>query len=165
MTTTNTSSYQLNNEWKLYFHDPDESDWSEKSYVKVCTINTIEDFWTLSNILPESFYTGMFFLMRGNIKPLWEDSENINGGYFSYKIPMSETLKTWISVSSRLVAETIIDNSKAINGISISPKKGFCILKLWMKENKMDKEIKLKNVLIENDKTMFISFLKKQQFL
>ena len=34
---------------------------------------------------------GMFFLMKENIKPIYEDKKNINGGYWSMRITKKDS--------------------------------------------------------------------------
>jgi hypothetical protein len=77
----------------------------------------------------------MLFLMRKGINPIWEDERNRNGGCFSYKIINKDVPGTWKQMSYLLVGETMSDNVKIlphINGITISPKKNFCIMKVWV---------------------------------
>mgnify|MGYP003351864353 CR=1 FL=1 len=57
----------------------------EFNEIDAAEINTVEDFIGLFNNF-NSFIKGMFFFMRKDIFPQWEDENNINGGYWSYKI-------------------------------------------------------------------------------
>ena len=69
--------------------------------------------------------------MKEGIKPMWEDKQNINGGCFSYKINNKVVTKIWKELSYALMGETLSDYD-IINGITISPKKNFCIIKIWI---------------------------------
>jgi len=130
----------LNDTWTLWFHDPLDNNWKIDSYKKINNISTINDFWNIYNFLNNKIVeNSMLFLMRNNIEPLWEHSENINGGSWSLKIQKGDLYNTWCNISINLVNEYISD--KIINGISISPKKNFCIIKIWTKEN--DNNIKI----------------------
>ena len=76
----------------------------------------------------------MFFLMRNCITPIWEDENNINGGAFSYKINNANIKTIWKNICYQTVGESLlidISNSSNINGITLSPKKNFSILKIW----------------------------------
>ena len=129
-----TNPSPLNNKWVLWFHDPKDQDWSLYSYKKIWEIKTIEDFWILHKVLDyKKIQEGMFFLMKNDIKPLWENEENVDGGCWSYKINKREIYQSWIELSMALCNEKILKSEKNddINGISISPKKSFCILKIW----------------------------------
>ena len=92
----------------------------------------------------------MFFLMKDDILPLWEDEKNINGGCWSYKIPKKDSYSSWIEIAIDVCGEYLIsnENSNIINGISISPKKNFCIIKIW--NNKIVKNNKLLSKNIYN---------------
>jgi hypothetical protein len=76
----------------------------------------------------------MLFLMRKGIYPTWEDPSNINGGCFSFKINNKMVYNTWKSLSYVLLGETLTTEtmSSTITGITISPKKNFCIIKIWI---------------------------------
>tara|TARA_B110000211_G_C14093141_1_gene560676 strand:+ start:14368 stop:14775 length:408 start_codon:yes stop_codon:yes gene_type:complete len=65
------------------------------------------------------------------IEPRWEDVHNKRGGYWSFKIENNVAVKSWDVLSKFLIGETLCDNHSIINGISISPKKQFCIIKIW----------------------------------
>ena len=128
-------SNKLNNEWTLWFHSPIEPNWGIDSYKNIYSIKTIEEFWEVYNKL-KSIYVenAMFFLMKGDIPPLWESSENIDGGCWSFKIYKKSVFDTWLDLSINMLCETLTTNigdSDIINGLSISPKKTFSIIKIW----------------------------------
>jgi len=128
-------SHPLNTAWTLWYHIPNDKNWSKESYKKIYDIKTIEDYWIIyNNLKPAHFENGMYFLMRENIFPLWEDPHNINGGCWSFKIDKKTIYKSWTELSIALLGEKLMKetaNSLDINGITISPKKGFCIMKIW----------------------------------
>ena len=128
---------KLKNSWTFWFHDPLDNNWKINSYKKIYTINSIESFWKLySNLNNKLVENSMLFLMKNNINPLWEDKENVNGGCWSLKIPKGNIIETWNNISIYLVNENIInDKDINVNGISISPKKNFCIIKIWINKN------------------------------
>jgi hypothetical protein len=75
--------------------------------------------------------------MKDAILPLWETEDNIDGGCFSYKISNNNIVAIFKILLYKIVGNTLIDDeniSTNINGISISPKKNFCIIKIWMKK-------------------------------
>jgi hypothetical protein len=127
----------LNDNWALYFHDPDEDNWSDDSYKLICTITTVEDFVHLHRLLRNDWMKGMFFIMREHIRPQWEDKHNRDGGCFSFKIMKDEVPNYWFECVSKVLGETMFmepyrNKWDKICGISISPKRSFCILRLWM---------------------------------
>ena len=132
----NSSPHSLSDMWILWAHLPHDTDWSIKSYTKIYEFNTIEQAVTITEMLPPKLIINcMLFLMRKGINPIWEDERNRNGGCFSYKIINKDVPGTWKQMSYLLVGETMSDNVKIlphINGITISPKKNFCIMKVWV---------------------------------
>ena len=143
------NEHPLNTSWTLWYHIPNDKNWSKDSYKRIMDIKTIEDYWTIhNNLKPKHLENGMFFLMRDNIFPLWEDTHNINGGCWSFKIDKKKIYNTWIELSISLLGENLtndINNSNNINGITVSPKKGFCILKIWNSDKKKSNTSLIKN--------------------
>jgi hypothetical protein len=137
------NSHHLNDSWCLYFHDPKGEDWSRGSYVRIGRVSTIEDYWALENNLRDRLHIGMFFLMRESVFPLWEDKENIKGGYLSIRIERPHVLSSWETICGRILGETFLKPEYAglfsrINGVSISPKKAFCIMKIWLRDKSVN---------------------------
>ena len=134
---TKTDELILNDKWALTYHLPFDDSWDIDSYKSICVFNTVADCVELTNNLSELLITNcMFFLMRNHIKPVWEDENNINGGCFSLKIQNRFIYKTWNTLIYSIVGETLFSDEnkmKTVNGITISPKKYFCIIKIWMK--------------------------------
>lgn len=144
----------LNNTWVIWYHDQ-KNDWSINGFKKLYEIKTIEDFWDIYQKLNNYvILKGMFFLMKKDIEPRWETKENINGGCWSYKINKNESFISWLYLSICLCGEQLIknnnignENKNLVNGISISPKKNFCIIKIWNNDNlKTDNSILIDNI-------------------
>jgi len=129
------SVHKLNNNFRLFFHDPLSYNWTIDSYITITDISSIEQYWEINVLLNEYLHLGMFFLMRENINPLWNETNNNYS--FSIKVPKHEALWYWNYFSSHLLSENFFypdykENWKSFNGISISPKKHFCIIKIWL---------------------------------
>lgn len=143
--TTTTSScvsdstsehHPLVDKWKLWAHLPHDTDWSTKSYKEVFTMNTVEETIALSETLPEVLVVNcMLFIMKDGIAPVWEDVNNRKGGCFSYKITNKMVYGIWKELTYMLVGGSMSTNQKfvdSVTGITISPKKSFCIIKIWL---------------------------------
>jgi len=136
-TDTDSSEYHaLANKWTMWAHLPHDTDWSIGSYKKIYTFGTAEDAIALAETMPDVLVKNcMLFLMKEGIKPIWEDPKNRAGGCFSYKIANKSVYEVWKELSYVLVGETISAQSSFVanvTGITISPKKNFCIIKIWM---------------------------------
>jgi len=144
-TTTNTMSIQpqstsLIDKWNLYYHSPYNKNWDDISgYIKIMeNIDSIEKLIALNETIPENIIKhGMLFVMRSHITPMWEDPCNRSGGCFSYKVINKHVYAIWKTLFYSICGETLAIDKKhnsLINGITISPKKNFCIIKVWMKD-------------------------------
>jgi hypothetical protein len=126
----------LNDSWTLWVHLPHDTDWSIKSYKEIMSFKTVEEAIALTERLPGQMVKNcMLFVMRKGIKPTWEDERNRNGGCFSYKISNKYVSTVWKKLTYTLVGETLSNDKKhirKINGITISPKKNFCVIKIWL---------------------------------
>lgn len=125
----------LNDTWILYFHDPDDEEWTGKSYKIQSTISSGEDWVGINISFSELWAKGMFFLMREHIQPLWEDPNNKKGGCFSYKVNKPDASYYWNLLGSKLLTDSLTKDELHIDkvcGISISPKRNYCILRIWI---------------------------------
>ena len=91
----NDNENKLNSEWNLYFHDPNSYNWNKESYYKIYTLRNIVDYWILNKEIENKIHQGMFFLMRNNIFPLWDNEDNKNGASFSFKILKDDSKNFW----------------------------------------------------------------------
>jgi hypothetical protein len=133
----NNDNY-LNDIWCLYFHDPYDMNWEVGSYKFITTMSSIEDFIHVHRAFCDLWGRGMFFIMREHIMPRWEDENNKNGGCFSFKINKTEMQEKLFEITSLILGETLGKSdlvSMNINGISISPKKNYHIIRIWIKSN------------------------------
>ena len=77
----------LKDNWTLYIHLPNDTNWALNSYKKITTFNKLEDSISLIEYMNKELVTKcMLFFMKNDIKPIWEDVNNAQGGCFSYKI-------------------------------------------------------------------------------
>ena len=133
--------------WVLWAHLPHDTDWSIKSYKKIMDISSVEAMLALYLAIPEKLVKNcMLFLMRRDINPTWEDVQNRSGGCFSFKVVNKNVNSVWTKMSYCLVGETLSNDPKLLSivtGITISPKKSFCIIKIWLKNCTMQDPTRL----------------------
>lgn len=126
---------KLNDTWVLWYHDTD-SDWTQvSSYQLVCEFCTIEEFWSLYNIIP-SVVDNFMFLMKKGHPPIWEAPENRLGGAWLYKVPKKFADVYWLNFSIYLVGNTIANDCSNLIGISLSPRVHNCTIKIWNNDSK-----------------------------
>ena len=132
-----TQQHSLLGKWNLYYHLPHDKNWELSGYTVIMRgINTAEQVISLNELLHENIVKNcMLFVMREGITPMWEDTRNRNGGCFSYKVINKSVHEVWKNLFYLLCGESLcenFENMKHINGITISPKKNFCIVKIWL---------------------------------
>lgn len=133
----------LNETWNIYFHDPYDTNWTTTSYNFIGQITSINDFWMHHNKLHDHIHQGMFFIMREYVFPMWDAEENIEGGCLSIKVLKENMADFWRDLTIKVLGENLIKPEyikhwNLLNGISTSPKKHFCIIKIWLKDNTLN---------------------------
>jgi hypothetical protein len=142
---TEIENFDLKHKWVLWFHKVNDNNWSIDSYSKVFEIKTYYDILFILKKF-DNITSGMFFLMKDGIIPVYEDSSNINGGYWSLRITKKDAFEFWQKIVYYLCMDNITINEEykiKINGVSISPKINNCIFKIW---NNNYSEIKTENM-------------------
>lgn len=140
----------LKNKWILWAHDINNNDWSTTSYKRLHEIKTYSDFWKLFNNFGKlGIRYSHYFLMKDGIKPIWEDEQNRDGGILSVRIEMDSALSLLEDLGTRMVIEEITDEQNDINGISISPKHNWALIKLWNKNSKNDLSVNMKQEILD----------------
>jgi hypothetical protein len=157
------SEYKLENTWILWNHKLDDKSWTNDSYKNIYNFENIYDLKYYIDIIETiHLQNSMYFIMKENIFPTWEDPNNCDGCCVSFKIPSKDIKQTWNKCVTNILCENIYKNKNKnyINGISISPKKEFNIIKIWLKckikniediLNIKDKYINNKNSMIKNN--------------
>ena len=135
-------SRKLNDNWNMYYHLPDDKQCDLDSYKYIAhNIDTLEEIISINEKIPEKIVKHcMLFVMRKGITPMWEDEKNRLGGCFSYKVVNKLVFDVWKILCYSLCGETLckdVSKTHLINGITISPKKNFCIVKIWLSDCSM----------------------------
>ena len=127
----------INSTWKLWYHSITDNNWTKKSYNKLFDIRDLCDYKLISDTFKQNHYqNGMFFLMRNDIFPNWEDPLNRLGGCLSFKVPSNRIIENWNQLVLRCITENLLSQENCvINGLSISPKKEFNIIKIWFNKD------------------------------
>ena len=79
------NDYKLKNRWTFWYHSINDNNWKINSYHKLYSIENIYDYKIIEDSFKNNhYYNGMYFIMRNDIKPIWEDPMNRMGGYILY---------------------------------------------------------------------------------
>lgn len=137
-TNSDFKLHKLKSNWVLWAHLPQDNNWNLDSYIKIGTVSTIEETVSLMSSLPVSMVKNcMLFFMRNNVKPHWEDVQNRNGGCFSYKVLDKNIYDSWKYLCYVTAGNSVsgnLDFNSKVTGITISPKKKFCVIKIWLSD-------------------------------
>ena len=155
----------LSNSWILYQHFINDDYWTHDSYKNIAQIATISELDILFDFFYDSLHKSMFFFMKNDVFPSWDDSANLNSGTICIKVNKNDN-QIFRELCYRSCKDKIIDESDTeyINGISISPKYFSCIIKIWMSEDFTEDMIDdLKIFDIVNKKS--IRYVRNKQFL
>ena len=119
--------------WTLYFHSPEETKWTLNTFISLGAMKNWRDFWTVIDTLKiESLSDGMFFMMRDPSPPLWESHQHIRGGCYSFRCQKKDAHDIYLNhIIAAMLGSLGAHPENRINGISISPKRGFNIIKVW----------------------------------
>ena len=120
----------------LWFHGVNNTKWDISSYSQIVNIKNLVEFSTIQKTINHKMFpNSMFFLMKQGVQPIWECPQNKNGGTWSFKIKDSSVENLWQKVGILFITNKIFQEKTTLQGISIAPKKGYYILKVWTKED------------------------------
>lgn len=125
--------YELSNTYNIWYHHFKE-DWSINGYKHIYSINNGINFWKLYNNwdLIGGILCKQFFIMKNDVKPIWEDDSNKNGGCWSFKIFENQANELWEDLSTLFVTDNLLKKSDECVGLSICLKKNnYCVIKIW----------------------------------
>ena len=122
----------FDNSWNVWYHHTKDN-WTIDGYKKIYKIENGVDFWKLYNNWESlgGVTAKHFFLMKNDVKPVWEDPINMKGGCWSYKILDSMAAELWEDLSVLIVSNELVQGTTSL-GLSITLKKNnTCVVKIW----------------------------------
>ena len=142
---------QLNSKYNVWIHDVNSKDWSINGYKTLCSIENVSEFWRfLNNINKIGLKFNNIFLMKDGIDPTWEHPDNRHGGVCSFKIELENSLPVYEDLCLHMISNKLNHDDSDINGISISPKNNWALIKIWNKQKGNDLTITLnKDIMIK----------------
>jgi len=164
MQNNNVNNYKFNASWNIWIHKNSSKDWSLNGYNKIFEITNIADFWNFMNNFNKLNYMDyQFFIMRGNITPIWEDPENATGGAASIRLKVSDKnlLDVWTDLCLYTINEQVCQTDDPINGISFNLKNDLTVIKIWNK-NGSDISKKISKNLINKYKLYSVVYIKNR---
>jgi hypothetical protein len=140
--STPPTLHELSCKWNLYYHLQTDASWTLDSYKIIMKgMDSVECVNSINEKIPEYLlYNCMFFCMKDGITPTWEDVHNRDGGCFSYRVSNNDVSTAWRKLLCAMSGGSLCVNPKYeshINGITISPKKRFSVIKVWLNTCKL----------------------------
>ena len=145
---------ELKNEftiWYTYFSKPKHKQTRkfEEILTKVGTFKTAEEFWGINQHMkkPDTLTRGcQFYLFRKNIRPIWEDKENLGGGRFFVNINNEDIKKAnqfWedLMISFLLTYDGVLGK---ICGVVLNKRVSEIIFSIWTKDIDKDEQERIR---------------------
>lgn len=130
---------KLNNKMTLWYHH-DKDNWALSGYKKIFELTSISDFWRIYNNWDKlgGLTSKHFFIMKENVSPLWEDTNNVSGGCWSFKVTEDLAEELFEDLSTYLICNELCSTiSNEIVGLSLCLKKNNnVVIKIWNKNSK-----------------------------
>lgn len=109
----------------------------------ISTISTFDEFWTVFQHIrkPDSCKSGTeLFLFVKDVKPLWEDPNNTNGGKVSVRLRKNFSSIVWEEIVLAFIGQIFPEKVfQELTGIVISIRKECNVLQVWFKSFNVDK--------------------------
>ena len=134
-----SKSQKLSNKFVFWYHINEISaDQEYESQIKkLAEFETLEDFWAIFQYLkkPDDCKQAIEFqLFKNQIKPMWEDENNKNGGRIALKLRKEFSNLVWEELVFAFIGGYFDKEIKdEINGLVINCKKDFNTLQIWLK--------------------------------
>jgi len=110
----------------------------EDSIKKIGDFQSVESFWKIYNhiIRPgDAPFSVDYFCFRDGVRPMWEDSENKNGGKFVLRAPKQrgKAARWWEDVLLAVLGGQFAVPSDEICGVIVSIRPGKEVFSIWTK--------------------------------
>jgi hypothetical protein len=145
---------KLESKWRYWTHERCKEDWGLESYNKLIVMGTVGEFWKVFNNIDKLNGLGAryYFMMRGEIDPIWEHPKNRNGIIWSVQVQINQIDAVWQRLCTLIVGESFLPPSQTllVNGIStvlrevtnngknggtVGSKETFYLIKIWLFRN------------------------------
>ena len=137
----NLSKVILNsNKYVLWFHSNENEKWDITSYIKILECFNLNDVCIILKQLNNINY-GMFFYMKNNCIPIWEDKSYNNLSFWTFKVSKNESKLLWDELIYYISFDTLFKNkelNKFLIGVSVSPKINNSIFKIWINNSELN---------------------------
>jgi len=142
-----SNGIKLQNAWS-FWHDkfigPNQSvEDYEKNLQELFSFSTIEGFWTCFNNLPSPDKLkpkSSYHMMKIGIRPIWEDPNNANGGFWVMRVRKEDTETVWKELLLAVIGEQFsmsLEPGDDICGVTVSIRREDNIIELWTRDSNL----------------------------
>ncbi|TGZ85508.1 translation initiation factor eIF4e [Ascodesmis nigricans] len=151
--------YPLRHEW-VFWHERNNPDATEEEWAdqlkEVTQINTVQGFWQVFNNFP--FVTlalrDSLHLFKKNVKPIWEDPRNTNGGAWTFRVPKQQSQEFWKEALMMAIGEIlqdVVEKGDDICGVSISIRFKSHLVSVWNRDGNNETSVNaIQTTILEN---------------
>ena len=131
------SEHVLRNTWNLFYRPPANkfSDY-EKSTLKLASISSVENFWTIySHLKPPSLLPTVsdYHIFKDGIRPVWEDEANKRGGKWIVRLKKGVADRYWEELLLAIIGDQFMEAGEEVCGAVLSVRSGEDVLSVWTK--------------------------------
>lgn len=149
---------KLNSSWTVWIHENDNQKWDLASYESIFHISSIGDMSRFLSIFDNlNKNVRQYFIMRDGITPIWEDNNNKHGAICSIMIDNTSKngrgnrngkydlgVDAFTAMCILVMNESFVKNNGDINGLCYSIKSRSVLIKLWVKDFKLNEKFETK---------------------
>lgn len=142
-----------NNKYVLWFHANDNEKWDISSYIKILECFDLNDICIILKLFNNINY-GMFFYMKNDCIPIWEDKSYNNLSFWTFKVSKNESKLLWDELIYYISFNSIFKDkelNKYLIGLSVSPKINNSIFKIWINNSELNSVTIFREDLINID--------------
>lgn len=134
-----TSDNPLKSTWTLFYRPPTSkySDY-EKSTLKLASISTVENFWTIYSHLKRPSQlpsVSDYHIFKEGIRPVWEDEANKRGGKWIVRLKKGVADRYWEDLLLAIVGDQFMEAGEEVCGAVLSVRSGEDVLNVWTKND------------------------------
>jgi len=130
--------YPLRHQWVLW-HESGSSGATPNQRTEIEEINTVQRFWQVFNNTPFSNLppNDWLHLFKKDVKPIWEDERNKNGGAWTFRVPKSQNHEFWKEILVMAIGEIlqeVVEKGDDICGVSFSVRFNSHLILIWTRD-------------------------------
>ena len=133
------TDHPLRSTWNLFYRPPTSkySDY-EKSTIKLASISTVENFWTIYSHLKRPSQlpsVSDYHIFKEGIRPVWEDEANKRGGKWIVRLKKGVADRYWEDLLLAIVGDQFMEAGEEVCGAVLSVRSGEDVLSVWTKND------------------------------